>query len=104
MQVKPVTLILRYSIDHFSNSLKSFFLHSELLQVFFAILAIPQIGEFLSCCSSSDIEMESNTPMIQQRDDVWSFGTRDAVLQILGNLVYLNRQAQDLVGNSVSSH
>ena len=35
--------------------------------------------------------------MIKQQDDVWSFGTRDAVLQILGNVVYLNREAQDLV-------
>ena len=40
--------------------------------------------------------------MIQQKDDAWSFGTRDAVLQILGNLVYLNRSAQDQVGSVFS--
>ena len=48
--------------------------------------------------------MATNTPMIQQRDDVWSSGTRDAVLQILGNVVYLNRQAQDIVGIIVFSY
>ena len=52
----------------------------------------------------TDIDMATNTPMIQQRDDVWSFGTRDAVLQILGNVVYLNRQAQDIVGIIVFSY
>ena len=46
-----------------------------------------------------DCGEKRGTPMVLQKEDVWSFGTRDAVLQILGNLVYLNREAQDQVGN-----
>ena len=45
-----------------------------------------------------DCGEKRGTPMALQKEDIWSFGARDAILQILGNLVYLNREAQDQVG------
>ena len=83
-------------------------LRSEVFDFFLAILAIPQMSTFHRIAvilvpdpskkpTVGDCGEIEGTPMIQQKDDAWSFGTRDAVLQILGNLVYLNRNAQDQV-------
>ena len=97
-----------FQLDFFSNSLKLFMLRSEVFDFFLAILAIPQMstprevtGILVPDPSTKPTVGEcgeiQGTPMIQQKDDAWSFGTRDAALQILGNLVYLNRGAQDQV-------
>ena len=42
-----------------------------------------------------DCGEKQGQPMITQQDDLWPFGTRDAVLQLLGNAVYGSRAAQD---------
>ena len=84
--------------NFFSSSLKLFMLRSEVFDFFLAILAIPQmIPDPSKTPTVGECGEIQGTPMIQQKDDAWSFGTRDAVLQILGNLVYLNRSAQDQV-------
>ena len=107
-------ILILFQLDFFSSSLKLFMLRSEVFDFFLAILAIPQMS-MPRKVTDTLVPDPSKTPtvgecgeiqgtsMIQQKDDAWSFGTRDAVLQILGNLVYLNRSAQDQVGNDSST-
>lgn len=42
-----------------------------------------------------DLGEKKGTAMIKQKEDVWTAGTRDAVLQILGNIVNSSAAAQN---------
>ena len=42
-----------------------------------------------------DLGEKKGTAMIKQKEDIWTAGTRDAVLQILGNIVNRSAAAQN---------
>lgn len=42
-----------------------------------------------------DLGEKKGTAMIKQKEDIWTAGTRDAVLQILGNIVNSSAAAQN---------
>lgn len=85
------------SVDSYDESMRAAFMEDKTITLLFAILAVPQITVPLEHPIVGDCGEKQGTPMITQKDDLWSFGTRDAALQILGNMVYNNREAQNLV-------
>ncbi|CBK21561.2 uncharacterized protein [Blastocystis hominis] len=70
-------------------------LKSELFWVLLAVLAIPEIVIDDSETPVGDLGEKKGTAMIKQKEDIWTAGTRDAVLQILGNMVNNSVAAQN---------
>ena len=84
-------------VDNYDEGMKRVFMEDKTITLLFAILAIPQVTVPIERPIVGDCGETQGTPMMTQKDDVWSFGTRDAALQILGNMVYDNREAQNRV-------
>ena len=82
-------------LDQYTDQVLSFVMSDRVLELLLAVLAVPLITVPLANPVVGDCGEKQGQPMITQQDDLWSFGTRDAVLQLLGNAVCGNRTAQD---------
>ena len=82
-------------LDQYTDQVLSLLMSDRLLELLLAVLAVPLITVPLANPVVGDCGEKQGQPMITQQDDLWPFGTRDAVLQLLGNAVYGSRAAQD---------
>ncbi|KAK8826037.1 hypothetical protein WA556_003767 [Blastocystis sp. ATCC 50177/Nand II] len=82
-------------IHQYTDQVLSLLMSDRLLELLLAVLAVPLITVPLANPVVGDCGEKQGQPMITQQDDLWPFGTRDAVLQLLGNAVYGSRAAQD---------
>ena len=85
------------SLDRYDAQLLAVLVSDRVLSLLFAVLAVPLIAVPIASPVVGDCGERQGTPMITQQDDLWPFGTRDAVLQLLGNAVCGSRTAQDTV-------